>query len=99
MWRGRWRQWGMRRGERACARTSEMRSTSGRETHPPAARGGEKKRLHGQRKHGCNRRVYLQTDNGMDLSLLLHLKTNQLAYFNAVVGGKILQAEKAESVV
>lgn len=99
MWRGRLRQWGRRRGEQACARKTEMRSTSGKETHPSAARRGEKKRLHGQRKHGCDRVLYLQTNNGRGVPLLLHLTGYQLAYFNAVVGGEILQAKKAESFV
>lgn len=57
------------------------------------------KRHHGQRQHGCIGEVSVQTDNGMDVPFLLHLTGNQLSYFNAVVGGEVLQAKKAESCI
>lgn len=97
-WGGGWlHHWG--RGERERARERAIPSTSGRETHPPAACRGEKKRQHGQKKHGCIREVSTQTDNGMDVPFLLHLTGNELAYFNAVVRGEVLQAKKAESSI
>lgn len=74
-------------------------SSSGKETHPSAARTGDKKAHHGQRKYGCAGEDSPQPGNTMDEPLLFHLPGDQLAHLNEVLGCKILQAKKAEGCV
>lgn len=74
-------------------------SSSGRETHPSAARIGDKKAHHGQRKYGCAGEDSPQPGHTMDEPLLFRLPGDQLAHLNEVLGCKILQAKKAEGCV
>jgi len=74
-------------------------SSSGRETHPSAARIGDKKAYHGQKEYGRAGEDSPQPGKAMDEPLLFHLPGDQLAHLNEVLGFKILQAKKAEGCV
>lgn len=78
---------------------TDLTAPAAGETHPSAARIGDKKAHHGQRKYGCAGEDSPQPGNTMDEPLLFHLPGDQLAHLNEVLGCKILQAKKAEGCV
>lgn len=80
-------------------------SSSSRETHPSAARSGDKKekrtkkrkeKHHGQKEYGRAGKDSPGLGNAMDEPLTFGSAGHQLAHLNEVLGRKVLQAKKAE---